>query len=86
MKKKNIKKFLIPVSVLISGIPLASNAAVQNNTVSNETTNIVTSKKQAKSLTMTPTLNTQVAGIFTQHSSHASHGSHGSHGSHRSGY
>lgn len=90
MDKKNLKKFLIPVSVLVASLPVGANASADKKGDLNKENETVTSiKKQAKELTMVPTENVQVAGLFTTHSSHSSHGSHGSHashGSHRSGY
>ena len=90
MDKKDLKKFLIPVSVLVASLPVGANASVDKKGDLKEENEVVTSvKKQAKELTMVPTENVQVTGLFTTHSSHASHGSHGSHashGSHRSGF
>ena len=56
MDKKDLKKFLIPVSVLVASLPVGANASVDKKGDLKEENEVVTSvKKQAKELTMVPT-------------------------------
>ena len=81
-----MKKFLIPVQVLLASLPFSSaNATLSAPEVPATDLQKVKFVKPSL-LKMVPTIDGNVPSVqYAQHRSHASHGSHGSHSSHYSG-
>ena len=82
-----MKKFLIPVQVLLASLPFSiANATISPPEVPSTDLQKVKFVKPSL-LKMVPTIggNNVPSVIYAQHRSHSSHGSHGSHSSHYSG-
>lgn len=82
-----MKKFLIPVQVLLASLPFSSaNATISPPEAPSTDLQKVKFVKPSL-LKMIPTIegNNVPSVQYAQHRSHASHGSHGSHSSHYSG-
>jgi len=83
-----MKKFLLPVQVLLASLPFANANATIDSAEAPRTDLQKVKFVKPSLLKMVPSIggNNAPAIQFAQHRSHSSHGSHGSHGSHSSHY